>query len=425
MNSILLMVPDPEVAIALQSMSLLELKRRVLRSIHLDRIWRDDKNTASHLVLRNHPCHSDLVGISLLPGGKFLVELMNERLSLTNLAAQKCVGSVLLPVQKCLKQVEKPFVALLSGHEVGFVLPFIQGNVLTVTWGTLHIYRVDTLSSNPGFHLIVDINTPLGGRMRHVAVAGNLLAFEYERRHRNHEKFIVVRDIGSHKQATMEWNNLIGTIWTLEILSERWLLVVVDAGMNLVDISSFDMIPCTGNFVEDLRHAQRAAMIRIHEDERGATWWEGAHPGTLVMSAPRYLGQPIFLGTAGLYIVNDHHHTPSIPTLSMPFPLYPTKVLQYLGFSPKMGTRRAVSCPIHFGALQPPRLVFCAAPNGDDFDLWKEEDFVISEVDLALWIPPMYYASAFTYDEASGRMCIALRCDSGMGVVGLIVVDVR
>ncbi|KDQ50514.1 hypothetical protein JAAARDRAFT_63127 [Jaapia argillacea MUCL 33604] len=422
MNSILLMVPDPEVAIALQSMPLLELKRRVLRSIYLDRVWRDDKNIASHLVLQNHLCRQDLVGISLLPGGKFLIELAKGRLSLINLVAQKCVGSVPLPVEDCLLDVLQPFVALLSGHEVGFVLPFTQGNVFTVTWDTLHVYRVDTVSPDPGFDLVVDIKTPLGGRLKHVAVAGNMLALEYECRHRNHEKFIVVRDIGSHKQATIARNNLIDTIWTLQILSERWLVVVDDAGMYVVDISSLDMIPCTGNFVEDLQHAQRAAMIQIHKDEWGGASWGGAHPRTLVVSAPRYLGQPLFLGTARLYIVDVYSHTPSIPTLFMPFPLYPTKLLQYLKSSRKMGTRRSVSCPVN--TWEPPRLVFCAAPNGDEFDQWKEEDFVISEVNLASSIPPRHYAAAFTYDEVTGRMCIALGSEEAVGVVGLVVVDV-
>ncbi|KDQ50513.1 hypothetical protein JAAARDRAFT_211680 [Jaapia argillacea MUCL 33604] len=415
---ILSTAPNPEVAIALPSMSLLELKRQVLWSIHLDGVWRDSGNIATHLVARTYPARFDLVGISLFPGGKWLIELRRQRLSLIELDRYKCVGSIVLAYPVYRHFLRQQFVVMLSDHEVGYVLSFYKGVLGEWSGGVLQIYCVDALSWDQGFDLILEIKLPREGILANVAVAGNLLAFEYDLRRGGDAKFLVVREVDSHKQAMMRWSHP-ARIRTLQILSECWLVVVDEDGAVLVDLSDVRMIPSTGDIDRDTRHVQFPHTVRICNDG-----WETPHLFAPAICAPRYLPQPVFLGSSALCIVDVLPHSPSMPTLFTHAAPYPSKALKVLQRSRKLGTRRSVACVISNVGVDP-CLWFCAAPNGDDFGEWKAADLVVSEVDLAGLLSRGHIPESFAYDEASGRMCIVTNSNGMDGFVVLITIDGR
>ncbi|KDQ50515.1 hypothetical protein JAAARDRAFT_582230 [Jaapia argillacea MUCL 33604] len=390
-------------------MSSSEIKRHVLRSIHLDEIWRDSGSMAPHLIFRKRPCKINLVEICLVPGGKWLIELVEGELSLIDLATHKCVGSVLVPVEDSLYDSRLfPGTTLLSGDEVGIVVRFHQG---TRRKDILHIYRVDTRSSDPGFHLITEVSSPIH-TLSDVALVGNILACLYQEWPWKSWTRLVVRDIYSQTQATVFLEGYpLTTLFAVQILSERWVVVVDDDGVNVIDISNLNWIPCTGDFLKDIQPVQHAPISQIHEHNNG---WRDFR---FAISSPRSLRLPLFLGSSRLFIidVDAKSHAQTSPTLSTI-----TKVLGPVDMGTKSGTRRSVT---HYQGRSD--LLFSAGPKGDNFDQWKEEDFVISLLDLDYpGFPIGDEIHSFAYDEFSGRMCIVL-ASSRARTLELYVVDVQ
>ncbi|KDQ50518.1 hypothetical protein JAAARDRAFT_41979 [Jaapia argillacea MUCL 33604] len=191
--------------------------------------------------------------------------------------------------------------------------------------------------------------------------------------------------------------------------------------MNVLDLSQLKMAPCTADFAEDMKHVQEAVVIQLC---KGA-WVVPNERHPMVLSGPRYPLQSLYLGNTRLYIIEARPPAESqIPKHHVLFPLFTNGIANSPNPSRRLGARRSVACDI--GDRNYPTLRFCAMPVFEEFDKWTEGACEISAgIDIRGQMPEGQYPYLFTYDEASGRMCMATTTVAPGDNNKLIVVDVK